>query len=313
MRHVVNHQQFTDRLALLARREPDHIKHYILTVVRKHFLKNWERTEKIESAPRGVPVFHGLRDKDGNKRGAAIPFVIQTANGPEATSIFTDDPLYEQVKNGGAVFINMEFMAELQNEIRDVLDWMRITYTQPKDLSMMAFVDAQRKAKEWHEAEERKRERQNKRVLEELMRKAELGAMPLFEIECSFQTNPRKKWLIMNLTTASSLEYEGMRQHHCVADYAPAVLRGDTLIWSLRTSPLDPALTLQISPYDRNLYQARGLLNSNPTHEEIVVLNALAKTAGLKLELFPQIRSPLFEHTSTVNVKQLSELPRWKE
>jgi hypothetical protein len=312
-RHVVNHKEFTDRLALIASRKPPHIAKYITTVIRKFFLKNWERTEKIEKPPRGVPRFYGLSDREGRRHEVAIPFVIQTKNGPEVTTVYSDDPMYEQVKSGTAVFLDLDFMADIQNEIQDVLIWMQTVYSQPRDLTSIAYPDAKKKAKEWHDEEEKRRQRIEEKQKAEARRLATEGAEPIFRITAKRLTGETATWTVYNLSTESSLVYEGVRLHHCVAGYWPMVERKTTYIWSLREKPADPLLTLEVGRIDHELYQARGLQNTNPTHDEMVLIKNISEKFGMGLKLFPHFATPAIEQIQSVNIEKLNDIPGWEE
>jgi hypothetical protein len=310
--HVINNKEFTERLAMLSSREPPHIQKYITTVIRKYFLKNWERIEKIEKAPQGVPVFYGLSDKEGKTHSSSQTLVIQTKNGPEASFVHSGDPMYEQLISGEAVYLDLEYMAEIQNEIQDVLIWMKTVYSKPRDLTVMPYLDAKSKAKIWHLEADKRRERDRLKLAEQSKKNLEEGSVPIFTIRSKFMDLPEKDWFVYNLSSKESLEYEGVRLHHCVALYWPQVERGETWIWSLRSMPTEPVLTLQVSPYDKNLYQAKGLQNSNPTHEENVVVKKLAEFVGIELKLFPSIANPLFDQQETVNIENIGNLPGWK-
>jgi hypothetical protein len=61
-RSVVNHQEFTDRLASISRHRPKHIQDYVKTTVRKFFLKNWEKASEAKKSEK-TPKFLGFKTK----------------------------------------------------------------------------------------------------------------------------------------------------------------------------------------------------------------------------------------------------------
>jgi hypothetical protein len=270
-----------------------HIQKYVTTVVRKHFLKNWDHTSAtVTPAPQGLPQFCGFRDIDTNKIIDQVPIILQTNSGPKIQYIHRDDPMYDMAQNGETVFLDLSYMGEIQTHIQNIAHWLRIKYPQPRDLSMIPYGEAWKKSAEWRIQLEVEEEKTRKVQLEELKTKALNGCVLL--AEGSITVNGiEKTCMLLNLTTKEAIEYEGLRLHHCVGDsfYWNMVKEKREEIWSFRYSLMEPAFTCEIdidtetsvkviTPCKKVLLQCRGLQNKAPDID-IMEPNLIAK--GLKL------------------------------
>lgn len=93
-------------------------------------------------------------------------------------------------------------------------------------------------------------------------------------------------WTIHEILTAEGLEDEGRKMDHCVATYASLCEQRRSSIWSLerhRGSESQKLLTIEVSPADRRMVQARGKSNRNPTARELELLRQWAALADLRM------------------------------
>lgn len=299
-RSVVNHQEFTDRLKNLCYNRPEHIRRYVETVVRKYFLKNWEKSFKLEQA-KGAPKLSGFKDRD-QKDYETLSIAFQTSEGVVVKHVRPGSEMYEMIKRGETVFLDLEYMADIQQEILPILDWMHATYNQPRDLTSIAYQDAVKKSKEWHEDRLKRQEEEKKQRRERLAVSSLAGTQILFKINFTLNGKP-EEWLLCNLVSQDALVYEGDRLHHCVGDgdfYYTQVKEKISCIWALRKSLLEPMLTMTISinradaliRYDtlkhENGYVStmHGLQNRRVTLTEALVLRDLFLALNLNLSSY---------------------------
>jgi len=96
------------------------------------------------------------------------------------------------------------------------------------------------------------------------------------------------QFFILPLKTKKDLVDEGNFMQHCVADYAPDCVRGETSIWSLRQRSEEGGsqrlLTIELRP-DLTIVQVQGQANSYPGAREMNLLEAWAQGNELKVLL----------------------------
>lgn len=95
----------------------------------------------------------------------------------------------------------------------------------------------------------------------------------------------RTTWRVKELLSGQELVDEGRAMRHCVATYADSCVRGAYSIWSVTRQEADdtPRRALTVSVDSKgSVSEARGPRNSLPTKQEIGVLEAWMKAAGLK-------------------------------
>jgi hypothetical protein len=98
--------------------------------------------------------------------------------------------------------------------------------------------------------------------------------------------SPEGTWRLDELCSFGQLFEEGRRMHHCVATYAPACLRGDTAIWSLRLEQAGRELarvTLRINRRTRSIVEARRFANRFIEDDELRVLADWARRNRLRV------------------------------
>lgn len=293
-RNVVNHAEFTSRLGLLSHGMDTHISKYVNTVVRKHFLKNWSRVSAVvRPAAKGVPKFDGFRDADTHKLLNKVPLTLQTPNGPQLQYVDCEDPMYIMSKQGETVFLDINYLGEIQDEIQDVVHWLRIKYPQPRDLSMIAYVEAKKKATEWRIQLELDAEKTRKAQVLELQTKA-LAGLEHLAVGTYTVNGEQRTCFLLRLTTGAAFTYEGLRLHHCVGDhyYWNRYEEGLSEIWSFRYSLMEPAFTIEVDKTSTivpgMLVQCRGLQNRSPDWEEALMITEGLQLFNIDLSLFPQ-------------------------
>lgn len=310
-RSVVNHEEFTNRLAQYATQQEPHIQEYILTVARKHFLKNFPHASTIKKPPGGVPKFYGLRDPNTNAVVDRIPLFIQTKEGPKLHYTSRNDLLYRMVKSGETVFLDMSYMGIIQEEIRELVQWMRAVYPQRRDLTSISYPDAQKKAAEWQQAREKAAEKKRKELIAELRVKALAGTVPIATVQYNTH-DVLCDGLLLKLHTKEALEYEGARLHHCVGDsfYWKDVEIGLCEIWSYRQSLTEPMYTIEVKidkdKGTKTLMQCRGLQNAEPNSLECEIIAKGMALFDVKMMLFTYWES-LSENSTIIWSKTQSQ------
>ncbi|MEL7239676.1 MAG: PcfJ domain-containing protein, partial [Planctomycetota bacterium] len=97
----------------------------------------------------------------------------------------------------------------------------------------------------------------------------------------------RKLVTITQLVTAADLIAEGRAMHHCVASYISTCQSGRSAIFSMRIASgfdeLKRALTIEVAPGTREIWQARGRFNELPTKAEDRFLSRWAANIGVKI------------------------------
>lgn len=298
-RSVVNHKEFTDRLALISNYYDSHIKKYMLTVVRKYFLKTWSCiSATVKPAPKGMPIFEGFRNADTGKILNTVPVVLQMKDGPKLQYVDRSDPMYLMQRNGETVFLDLSLMGEIQTDIQNIAHWMRSAYPQPRDLSMIPYDVALKKAVEWQMQQEKEAEKTRKQQLEDLKTKA-LDGLVLLATGSITVNGENNTCMLLKLNTREAIEYEGLRLHHCVGDYyyRERVEKSEAEIWSFRYSLMEPAFTceIEIDQDDapgvpewgkRTLLQCRGLQNEPPNEGERCSILKGLHLLGIHTHLF---------------------------
>ncbi|WP_298417615.1 PcfJ domain-containing protein [uncultured Kordia sp.] len=91
-----------------------------------------------------------------------------------------------------------------------------------------------------------------------------------------------KKYKIKELCTSVELYIEGMNMGHCVASYDSYCLSGNSSIFSLyefaeEDKLIERLVTLEISPKDKKIVQARGKFNQKPSKIALTIIKKWAK------------------------------------
>jgi hypothetical protein len=95
-------------------------------------------------------------------------------------------------------------------------------------------------------------------------------------------------WYIEEILSSSELFKEGREMRHCVASYGGRITSGDTSIWRLHHEENEGAwklLTIEVSNRSRQIVQARGVCNRQPTGHELAILTAWANMNLLTMSL----------------------------
>jgi hypothetical protein len=94
-------------------------------------------------------------------------------------------------------------------------------------------------------------------------------------------------WTIRELLSSGALHREGAAMRHCVATFARACARRETSIWSMRFEVPGRryrALTIEVDPRTRTIWQARRHHDAMPTEKHRRILERWARQEGLKIE-----------------------------
>lgn len=89
-------------------------------------------------------------------------------------------------------------------------------------------------------------------------------------------------WTVRELRTSFALFLEGRVLHHCVATYTSKVASGRSWIFGLRCDG-QRRVTVEVSPTDRLVVQAKGRCNRRPTAEEGAVVRRWAAANELQI------------------------------
>lgn len=289
MRHVVNHSEFTENLKsfISHRGYPLHVEDYALTVVRKHFLKNWDKTlEAVVEKPTGVPKILGLTRTDDETGQVTtfdlIPIIVRTSNGSKLMQVNRNDPFYQgYISNDeNIVLLDMNYLVEVLTEVKQSLDWLHLAYPTPRKL-VLSYPDLCKKKEEWEKEERRKKELTAKQEKDRIEQVASTGECLLAGVSFVFES-VLYNWKLVKLVTRDALYAESVRLHHCVDTYWWQVERGCTEIWSLRDSITNQSiLTLEVTLVNGkriHLNQCLGLLNREPSKLETFVLEKVLTT-----------------------------------
>jgi PcfJ-like protein len=199
------------------------------------------------------------------------------------------------LQRGQTVFLDLEYMEDIQQQLTPILDWLQQVYTTPRDLSSIAYSDAIKKSEEWHHGRERLLHRQQGDERRRLEVSSLAGTHIMFKI--SFKLNGEdQEWLLCNLISPESLKYEGNRLHHCVGDgyYWDLIKNNHAMIWALRKSLMEPNLTLTVNKSfvsgqgNGTVIAMLGLLNRRVTRIESSVLKKLFEDLKINIGLFSE-------------------------
>ena len=94
----------------------------------------------------------------------------------------------------------------------------------------------------------------------------------------------QRRFVIVELLTSAELRAEGLAMRHCVGTYAWSCQSGRTAIYSLRADEgAGPCrrLTVEVDVRRREMTQARGKYNEQPTELDKRILKAWATRARL--------------------------------
>ncbi|QDT38468.1 PcfJ domain-containing protein [Stratiformator vulcanicus] len=96
-------------------------------------------------------------------------------------------------------------------------------------------------------------------------------------------------WTIRELLSTRELIDEGRRMRHCVATYDECCVCGDSAIFALEVDTLggiEKALTIEVDLESREIVQARGKGNREPTERELFVVSKWARWTGLTINRY---------------------------
>ena len=91
------------------------------------------------------------------------------------------------------------------------------------------------------------------------------------------------------ILTIKDLIMEGKRMNHCVGQYVPECMRGDSSIWSLQlrlpNRKIKKVLTIEVLEKEARICQAHGMCNRNHSKEEDEALKAWMQAVQLEMNL----------------------------
>jgi hypothetical protein len=113
------------------------------------------------------------------------------------------------------------------------------------------------------------------------------SGLPAFTLDAA-----ARLFSVTELLTSTDLEQEGQALEHCVASYVPVCLSGEFSIWSLAVDTrgaVQRLLTLQVHNPQRQIIEARGKHNRQPTFEEWFVLAQWEQAGGPRLPAHAEV------------------------
>lgn len=85
------------------------------------------------------------------------------------------------------------------------------------------------------------------------------------------------KWSVVELVSGKELFEEGRWMQHCVGSYAHLCAAGQSAIFSLRRNS-QRAITIELNPRSKRLFQIRGERNRGATDEELAIVDQWCKS-----------------------------------
>ena len=175
----------------------------------------------------------------------------------------------------------IEFLARFEgripySQIRPLLDFLHDCRQRRRDFSLKGRTPEAliRQMHAWHE------ELALNTQLTQL--NAQWEPVPVNGLD--YSDKEKRRFRIVQLTTAKELVEEGKALRHCVAGYAGRAAKGQCYIWSMRLETPDSGafermVTIELSR-KRHIVQVRGLQNSLPDSLAIKILQIWQKETG---------------------------------
>jgi hypothetical protein len=114
-----------------------------------------------------------------------------------------------------------------------------------------------------------------------------IGVRGLHVVEEGVSRLDRRIWVIQELLDSTGLAEEGSRMDHCVADYVPDCVKGESSIWSLSCittwNGRERVATIEVEPRTRSIVEALGRRNAPISAQARALMERWARQAGLTI------------------------------
>ena len=158
---------------------------------------------------------------------------------------------------GREVSINLN-LVDRQNDFQFIIDWAK---KDKPDIFSMSFREAFDSAQEWHES---LKTTGKYRIFEE----------DKDEKRVVYVSN-NKKFFFM-LLNVNELDAEGDIMRNCVSSYKNKLMRGHSLIISMRDQQNQPHVTIEVDVRTSSVTQVRGKANTSPGKEYMKIITEFA-------------------------------------
>lgn len=149
-------------------------------------------------------------------------------------------------------------LVERQNDFQFIIDWAK---KDKPDIFSMSFHEAFDSAQEWHE---------NIKTT---------GKYRIFEEDKDEKrvvyVSNNKKFFFM-LLNVNELDAEGDIMRNCVSSYKNKLMRGHSLIISMRDQQNQPHVTIEVDIRTSSVTQVRGKANTSPSKEYMKIITEFA-------------------------------------
>jgi len=158
---------------------------------------------------------------------------------------------------GREVSKNLDLL-DRAHDFQYIIDWA--TKERP-DIFSLSFNEAFKNSRDWHNSLEFKdiKKHPNKKVDEETI----------------IYTTKNKKYFF-KLLNSSELALEGSVMKNCVSSYGQKILKGHSLIISMRDMKNQPHVTIEVDIKTSSVTQVRGKANENPSNEYMKAITEFA-------------------------------------
>ncbi len=158
---------------------------------------------------------------------------------------------------GREVSKNLDLI-DRQNDFQFIIDWAK---KDKPDIFSMSFVEAFSSAQDWHDS---LKTTGKYRIFEE----------DKDEKRVVYVSN-NKKFFFM-LLNANELDAEGDIMRNCVSSYKNKLMRGHSLIISMRDQQNQPHVTIEVDLRTSSVTQVRGKANTSPGKEYMKIITEFA-------------------------------------
>lgn len=158
---------------------------------------------------------------------------------------------------GREISNNLE-LTNQQNDFQYIIDWAK---KDKPDIFSLSFEDAFKSAQEWHNSLKT------------------TGKYKIFEEDKDDKrvvyVSKNKKFFFM-LLNVNELDAEGDIMRNCVSSYKNKVIRGHSLIISMRDIKNQPHVTIEVDVRTSSVTQVRGKANTSPSKEYMKIITEFA-------------------------------------
>jgi hypothetical protein len=155
------------------------------------------------------------------------------------------------------------------NDFQFIIDWAA---KKKPDIFSMSFQEAFKNSKDWHDNLEFKEVKNHPNKMDE---------------ESVIYVTKNKKYFF-KLLKSNELSLEGNLMKNCVSSYSNKILKGHSLIISMRDMKNEPHVTIEVDVKTSSVTQVRGKANTAPSSEYMKAITEFAIYASGFEEDFDQ-------------------------